>query len=68
MKREHVQHKCTKENCYPCSAGLFLCDVCGGTEGSLTTECPGLISMSFEQHELIRYKKIDFYNGKWHKR
>lgn len=33
---------CNKEGCCPiCDGGLGLCKVCGGAEGSLTTDCPG---------------------------
>jgi hypothetical protein len=29
------------DGCVLCHGGLALCDVCGGLEGSLPTDCPG---------------------------
>ena len=41
----HVRHNCRREHdgpgCVYCDGGLFTCRVCGGSEGALTTDCPG---------------------------
>lgn len=38
---EHKIHRCEKEGCYICNAGLDYCEVCKEGEGGLKTECPG---------------------------
>lgn len=35
----HCDPSCV--SCMLCNGGLALCDVCGGLEGSLPTDCPG---------------------------
>ena len=39
----HVRHHCPDDcpGCIHCEGCLFLCDVCGGAEGDLLTDCPG---------------------------
>src|SRR5215467_3944685 len=40
----HRWKHCTNPEClgcFLCHGGLGLCEVCGGMEGSLTTDCPG---------------------------
>lgn len=53
-------------DCHYCDGGLKLCTVCGGAEGSLTTECPG-VRMTEEQEDAV-YKTgtLDFKDGKWY--
>lgn len=39
---EHVRLECEDDGCDGCNlCELFACAVCGGAEGSLTTNCPG---------------------------
>ena len=48
----HVYYKCPRncEGCQFCNGGLAACTVCGGGEGSLLPECPG-VKLAPEQHE-----------------
>lgn len=46
--------------------GLHLCDVCGGAEGSLTTDCPG-VKMTAEQSDAVYLGDLDFVDGEWRK-
>jgi len=59
---EHVKHACDAEDCQVCSGGLFLCTVCNGGEGELTTECPG-VPMTLEQFEASYAGKLDYVAG-----
>lgn len=44
--------------------GLFNCLVCGGAEGSLSFECPG-IRIDGDQLDRIYACQIDFRRGQW---
>lgn len=59
---------CDKDgDCMICDGGLGLCRVCGGAEGSLTTECPGF-QISTEQSDAIYNRGaggLDWRNGQW---
>lgn len=44
---------------------LTICKNCGGTEGSLTTECSNEI-LSFEMEKRVYHGEIDYRCGKWH--
>jgi hypothetical protein len=41
-----------------------MCDVCGGAESSLTTDCPGQ-KVSYDESCAVVSKRIDFINGRW---
>lgn len=43
---------------------LFMCDVCGGAEGSLPTHCPGR-KLTPQEGEDIYSGEIDFKDGGW---
>jgi len=62
---DHIFHKCNNLDCNICEGGLALCKVCGGVEGSLTTECCEK-SLTAEQHDRIYFNRdLDFKNGQW---
>lgn len=65
---EHIFHVCDDpaeyDACYVCSGGLVDCTVCGGAEGALPTECPG-VRMTAEQIEGVYTGAINFVNGNW---
>lgn len=44
--------------------GIAYCSVCGGTEGTLPTDCPGFTLNNFIQ-EAIYKGGLDFYQGHW---
>lgn len=44
--------------------GLSHCKICGGLEGSLTTDCPGEM-LSYEQDQKVYKGEVDFVNGQW---
>jgi predicted metal-binding protein len=44
---------------------LALCLVCGGAEGTLTTECFGRLLLE-EKLDAIYFGGLDFIGGGWH--
>ena len=66
QKRNHTKKEyCTCEGVGTCSGCcLFWCEVCGGAEGELTTECCGRKMTEQEKLSVIR-AELDFVNGKW---
>lgn len=66
--REHtwVKHtNCSDWSCPICVGGLGMCSVCGGAEGTLTTECCGRQITEEEQHRIYEVGDLDFVNGEW---
>jgi len=59
----HTWHECSDPECFGCEGGLAHCTVCGGAEGSLPTDCPG-VRMSYVQQDLVYEGKIDFRVGR----
>lgn len=63
----HVPKGCTREDCdgtcHACS-GLIWCEVCGGTEGSLPSECPNRM-MTEQENDDVYAGKLDFIHGRW---
>jgi hypothetical protein len=43
--------------------GLSLCKVCGGLEGALTTDCPG-VRMPHDTEKSVYEGEIDYLEGK----
>lgn len=43
---------------------LGLCKVCGGAEGTLPTECPG-VRMKPQQYDDVQGGMLDFRDGSW---
>lgn len=62
--RRHVLHRCNGVFCCVCQGGLALCDVCGGAEGSMPTECPG-VKMTGHQQDEVMAGRLDFKDGAW---
>ena len=64
---EHIYEKhqeCDDQHCDVCDGGLAICVVCGGAEGTLTTDCQGR-AMSEEEQEAVHKGQIDFVEGRW---
>lgn len=66
----HVAFECPcgRPGCCYCEGGLFGCVRCGGVEGLVPTECPGVL-MDQLQAEEVFCGRLDFRDGMWiHKR
>lgn len=62
----HIRAKCMDDDCggtcnYCC---LFICEVCGGAEASLPTDCPGR-RLTNEESEGIEAGKLDYLSESW---
>lgn len=44
--------------------GLKHCKICGGAEGSLPTDCPG-VKMTPEQDDAVYQGLLDYTGGAW---
>ena len=63
----HVYEKhenCELNHCPICDGGLSVCTVCGGWEGSLTSDCPRE-RMSGDEQDAVYAGIKDFRNGQW---
>jgi hypothetical protein len=61
----HADHEPDTEICRMiCDGGLAVCKVCGGAEGSLTTECPGY-QLDPNMLDNIYAGKSDYHAGQW---
>jgi hypothetical protein len=66
MKHERATHP-TEKDCgpYGCNVcNLFICSVCGGVEGSLTTDCP-CYQVPYIMGQLVYAGAIDFVVDQW---
>ncbi|CAG2149944.1 Uncharacterised protein [Ralstonia mannitolilytica] len=60
-----AHERCSNPGVCPiCDGGLSVCTVCGGIEGSLTTECPG-VRMSADEQDRVYAGLLDFQGGEW---
>jgi hypothetical protein len=64
MTRAHQLHYCDDENCQVCRGGLDDCEVCGGGEASLPSECPG-VRMSGKQMDAVQAGTLNYIRGAW---
>ena len=66
LEHSFSNHRCTPadEFCPVCDGGLAICTVCGGTEGSLTTHCPGTKAPAGYLEEVYN-KNMDYQDGQW---
>jgi len=66
MKGGHVEMPCNDPDCggtcFACT--LSWCRVCGGAEGSLSSECPGR-QLTQKEADAIYAKTLDYINGTW---
>lgn len=68
--RKHVSTRCRQgleflsDHCSCTSCTLGSCDVCGGGEATLTTECPGHVVGS-NIGSLVSAGTVDFQHGRW---
>lgn len=63
LEHEYIEN-CGNPDCGTCPlCTLTICKVCGGSEGSLTTECSG--ENNHQKDEDVYSGKFDFRYGKW---
>lgn len=62
--KTHREHECNEEVCWICEGRLFLCTICGGAEGTLPYECPGVRMTQAQATDVISLRK-DFVGGEW---
>lgn len=60
-----VHENCSNSYCSICEGGLGACSVCGGFEGTLTTDCCGRRITQLEEDQIYRQGRLDFRDGKW---
>lgn len=62
----HVAIVCNgcERGCMFCEGGLFGCQVCGGLEGAMPTECPGR-QMTTDESDRVYAGNLDFVDGRW---
>jgi len=64
-KHQYEKHEPScEQHCPICDGGLCHCVVCGGAEGTLTTECPG-VRVSEAMHDSVYAGRLDFRDGQW---
>ncbi len=64
---ENCGHQPPEERCHVCDGGLSVCRVCGGAEGTLTTECSGK-RLPTGYDDLVYAGRVDFVGGEWRKK
>lgn len=66
---EHTLFRCPSTcalmYCAFCQGGLALCTLCGGAEGTLTTECCGRRLTAAEEEAIHESGTLDFKGGRW---
>lgn len=65
MKTPHKWHECNCGECYTCKSELTYCEVCGGFEGTLTTDCCGRMLTKEEEFRIYNEGSLDFRDGEW---
>ena len=67
MSIGHTWYKCECDcsGCAFCDGGLASCTVCGGAEGTLTTECVGFNLPEAVLLDLVYTGPWDFWDGQW---
>lgn len=68
MRTPHVYEThtdCRRDHCVICDGGLAHCTVCGGFEGSLTTDCAGRRVTGEEIRRIYDVGDLDYRDGGW---
>lgn len=71
MKRQAMKHvlethvDCQNSPCSICDGGLAYCTVCGGFEGTLTTDCCGRRLTEDDEHRIFDLGILDYRDGAW---
>lgn len=66
-ERGHTPATCDGRDCNGCmfcAGGLDGCSVCGGLEGAMPSNCPG-VKMTAEQIDEVYAGRLDFRDGLW---
>ena len=65
MTHVYERHEaCNEQHCNICHGGLAKCTVCGGAEGSLTTDCPGQ-RIDPDTDDAVYAGELDYRAGHW---
>lgn len=64
MNHKWLECECNQPGCEVCNGGLMACDICGGAEGSLTTDCCGY-AVHPSVLDAVYEGGLDFINGQW---
>lgn len=59
-----INCNCHQTGCNFCEGGLWACDVCGGLEGSMPTQCPGK-QMTGDQRDAVYRGQLDYRDHGW---
>ena len=66
MTAKKRSHKYLSDDDLPaCAQGLAVCEVCGGWEGSLPSDCPGF-PLSAKEQQRIYAGTLDYREGRWY--
>lgn len=65
MEHKYFKCKCNEPYCMYCDGGLGLCTICGGAEGTLTTDCCGRRITHEEEDRIYKQCNLDFRDGEW---
>ena len=66
---EHTWKTCNCDNvaCPICDGGLAICTVCGGAEGTLTSDCCGF-KLDESVLQAVYHGGLNYRDGKWYVR
>lgn len=54
-----LHRECRRDGCPVCNGGLGLCEVCGGAEAAMPTDCPGR-PMTGSEMDRVQAGRIDY--------
>lgn len=64
MRNPHEDKDCEDAYCQFCQGGIEVCANCGGSEASLTTDCP-LEQLSYDMQQRIVSGVVDYQTMTW---
>lgn len=65
--RGHIRVVCKDPDCRGCmfcAGGLYACEVCGGGEATMTTQCCGR-RLTDDEQDQVQSLRIDFLHNRW---
>jgi hypothetical protein len=58
----HTLHICDDDDCFVCRGGLASCNICGGAEASMPTDCPGR-KMTADEQDAVQAGTMECFGG-----